>query len=347
MGTPGNAVLGIAFWLIGLANTVLMFKLWGYPYDHERRSSAAPRSLTLLHRWLGYLFLGIYLYLMSQMVPRFWTYQVELPARTVAHLVMGIAVGILLVVKVLIVRFFRHLESTTAPLLGIAVLVCTTVLIGLSAPLGLREAYLARQGPGAGVERNGLQRLKALLPRAGLPRGVRAEDLATPAALARGRAVLLTACVQCHDLRTILVRPRTPEVWGETVRRMAERAVVQAIPDADQWRVTAYLIAISPDLQRSVLQQRKERQTGVPAAIVRKPAAARPTPAPAADPRSGETAFETTCNGCHALDQVEHAPPGSEAEARELVARMVENGLTADRVRLEQIIAYLAATYGR
>jgi hypothetical protein len=29
------------------------------------------------------------------------------------------------------------------------------------------------------------------------------------------------------------------------------------------------------------------------------------------------------------------------------VARMVENGLTADRGTLEQIIAYLAATYGR
>ena len=35
---------GIAFWVIGLANTLLMFKLWGYPFDHERLVSSAPRS---------------------------------------------------------------------------------------------------------------------------------------------------------------------------------------------------------------------------------------------------------------------------------------------------------------
>jgi len=115
MGTLENTALGIAFWVIGLANTLLMFKLWGYPFDHERMVSSAPRSLMLLHRILGYVFAAIYIVLMLQMVPRLWTYQVELPARTVAHLVMGIAIGALLFVKILIVRIFRHLESTTAP----------------------------------------------------------------------------------------------------------------------------------------------------------------------------------------------------------------------------------------
>ena len=145
MGTMENTILGIAFWVIGLANTLLMFKLWGYPFDHERLASSAPRSLMLLHRGLGYVFLAIYIYLMVQMVPRLWAYQVELPARTVAHLVMGMAIGAVLFVKILVVRFFRHLESTTAPFLGIVLFVCTTILIGLSAPHALREAYMSRR----------------------------------------------------------------------------------------------------------------------------------------------------------------------------------------------------------
>ena len=53
MGTLENTFLGIAFWVVGLANILLMFKLWGYPFDHERLVSSAPRSLMLLHRVLG------------------------------------------------------------------------------------------------------------------------------------------------------------------------------------------------------------------------------------------------------------------------------------------------------
>ena len=48
--------------------------------------------------------------------------------------------------------------------------------------------------------------------------------LATDEGLLEGRDVLRSKCVQCHDLRTILARPRTPENWRQTVRRMAQRS---------------------------------------------------------------------------------------------------------------------------
>lgn len=355
MGTLGNAGLGILFWVVALTNTLLMFKLWGYPYDHDRLVSSAPRPLMLLHRVLGYLFAGLYLYLMMQMVPRLWTYQVELPARTVVHVVMGLVIGSVLLVKILIVRVFRHLESSTAPFLGITLLVATTVLVGLSAPIALREAYLGRDlAGGAATRQERLDRVRRLLPDAGLPKAATAQSLATPAAMVRGRQVLLTSCVQCHDLRTVLAKPRTPAAWVETVRRMAERAVLDPIPEPDQWHVAAYLVAISPDLQRSVQRQRHEQLTRVPAEAVRKasPRPAPPTPVPAPAPAAptdlpGKAVFESTCNGCHTLTQVDDAPPRSESEARELVSRMVDNGLAADPPALEQIIAYLAARYAR
>jgi mono/diheme cytochrome c family protein len=351
MGTLENTILGLAFWAIGLANILLMFKLWGYPFDHERLVSSAPRSLMLLHRALGYLFVAIYIVLMVQMVPRLWAYQVELPARTVAHLVMGIGIGAFLFVKILIVRVFRHLESTTAPLLGIVIFVCTTILIGLSAPLAIREAYMSRHATREtplGVR--GVERVRSLLPGAGLPAHIPIQQLASLSGLAQGRDVLLRKCVQCHDLRTILARPRTPDNWADTVRRMAERAVFEPISEKEQWYATAYLVAISPDLQKSVRLKRKQEQAQIPAEAVKRPAVQRA--APAAEPREtfdlakAKTVYESACSGCHSLSSVEESPPRSESAARSLVARMLDNGLSADEASLEQIVGYLARTYG-
>lgn len=352
MGAFGNTTLGIAFWVIGLANTLLMFTLWGYPFDHERLVSSAPRSLMLLHRALGYVFLAIYIYLMVQMVPRLWAYQVELPARTVAHLVMGIAIGAVLFVKILVVRFFRHLESTTAPFLGIALFVCTTILIGLSAPQALREAYLSRHAAGGtALGARGVERVRALLPGAGLPADIPLQGIANSAGLSQGRSVLLRKCVQCHDLRTILAKPRTPENWVELIKRMAERSVFDPISEKEQWYAAAYLVAISPDLQKSVLLKRQEERAHIPAERIRKPPAQAKTsttsPGETFDLAKAKSVFESTCNGCHSLSNVEQAPPASEAAARDLVARMVDNGLSADEAKLEQIVGYLARTYGR
>ena len=79
-----------------------------------------------------------------------------------------------------------------------------------------------------------------------------------------------------------------------------------------------------------------------PAAPSRIPAAA---PRETADLTKAKAVFETTCNGCHSLNSVEQAPPASEAAARDLVARMVDNGLGADQAALDQIVAYLTRTY--
>jgi cytochrome c5 len=277
---------------------------------------------------------------------------VELPARTVAHLVMGLAIGAVLFVKILIVRVFRHLESSTAPLLGIVVFVCTTILIGLSAPLALREAYMSRHATGGtALGDRGVERVKALLPGAGLPADIPLQQIASPSGLSQGRGVLLRKCVQCHDLRTILAKPRTPENWVDLVRRMAERSVFDPISVTEQWYATAYLVAISPDLQKSVQLKRQQERAQVRPTTVKTPTtqARTPTAPPreTADLAKAKTVFESTCNGCHSLSNVEQAPPASEAAARDLVARMVDNGLGADQSVLDQIVVYLTRTYAK
>jgi hypothetical protein len=131
-------ILGLLFLVVGFAAVFLMFHLWGYPFDKATRTSAAPHSLMLLHRALGYLYVILYVIMMWKMVPRLWEYQVELPPRSVVHMLLGISIGVLLLIKLSILRFFRHLEEWM-PVPRRLLLACTILLSGLSIPFGLRE----------------------------------------------------------------------------------------------------------------------------------------------------------------------------------------------------------------
>ncbi len=257
--TQHTTQLGIAFVVIGFIAMYLMFHLWGYPYDKEKRLSAAPRWAMLLHRILGYLFTAIYVALMWHMLPRIWEYQVEFPARTTAHIILGFTVGFLLLIKISIVRFFRHFEEWM-PALGTGIMLGTVILLGLSLPFIFQEQALAKAAPGGSVfSTASRERVATLLPTAQLPATAPLAELSTTKALASGRRVLLGKCVKCHDLKTILAKPRTPSGWWQTVERMAEKpALFTAMSDRELLEVTAYLIAITPDLQRSAKARRDQ-----------------------------------------------------------------------------------------
>ncbi len=348
MDTFTNAVLGMVFLLLSAAGTFLMFKLWGYPFDHEKLKSSAPPGLMRLHHVIGYAYGIIYIVLMTQMVPRLWSYQIEFPARTVAHLMLGMAIGVLLIVKISIVRWFKHLESTLVPFLGTLLFVCTFLLVGLSVPFALKERFLERSAVGGtAFSQENIERVKMLLPKAGIPPEAKLDELTTFRSFKEGREVLLSKCVQCHDLRTVLLRPRTPDNWVQTVSRMAERSVFNPISDGERWRVATYLIAISPDLQKGFKEKKQQESEAAKAkqaiAEVAKPAV--DVALKEFDLDIAKQTFEATCTQCHGLKNVERKPPGSLKEARELVTRMVDNGLEADQAELEQVVFYLTRTY--
>jgi hypothetical protein len=341
MGTWLNVFLGLLFLVLGLANVLLMYRIWGYPYDKALLKSGAPRALVLTHRLTGYAFVLIYLYLMTQMMPRIWHYQIELPARSVMHLTLGLAIGIILVIKIAIVRFFKYMESTLVPMLGTALLVCTALLVGLSVPFVFKEQYLSQQAFGTVLSKNNFARLKSVLPRAGFPPSVDLNELASVEGLQKGRHVLLSKCVQCHDLRTVLVRPKTPEAWLQTVNRMADRAVIgKPIAQDERWHVAAYLAAISPDLREAVLVKRKqELQSEAAIETVRRLPLGRRF-----DPDAAKRTFEAKCVQCHALPEPKLA---SAEEARALIMRMARNGLTASDDEFAQILFYLSRNLPR
>ena len=355
MSTATSTILGLVFLGLGNASVFLMYKLWGYPFDHETRTSAAPRSLMFIHRLIGYAYAILYVFMMWHMVPRLWNYQIELPPRTVAHLMLGITIGVLLLLKISILHFFRHFEEAM-PYLGTTLLLCTYLLIGLSVPFSLRETTLQTSA----FSETGIQRTRKLLTNAGLPPEAPLDQLATKRKLRDGQNTLRKKCVQCHDMRTILARPRIPSDWVRLVNRMTIKPVIgEPIGEKESWAVSAYLIAITPDLQISVKEQRKQQiQTGMAqvafqAASIASPDAPQDLDSAVVqdpddgsyDPEEAQLLFEDTCSQCHPLSDVDDVPPTTEAETGELISRMIENGLFILEEDIEIIARYLNETY--
>ncbi len=207
------------------------------------------------------------------------------------------------------------MESTLIPALGTALLVCTILLIGLSAPFAFREAYLRAQQTGGSFSNETLQRVESHLALAGLENQETLAYLASTAGLEAGQAVLLGECVTCHDLRTVLARPRTPENWHQTVKRMADRST---------------LLAPSKSRPRS-RPPRKLR-------VRKKP---RRRPPPRSTPSRHGNSMRHVAPCATRSRSSKPCPPKSDAEARALVSRMVSNGMPATEEELVQIIDHL------
>ncbi len=305
-------------------------------------AAASPSPAILAHRIFGYVFLAIYVVLIVQMVPRLWAYQIEFPARTVVHLSLGMAVGVMLLLKISIVRFFRRLDQALVPMLGSVVLVSSVVLIGISVPAAFREAMATAR---LFTDEN-RERVSLLLVQADLD-AVECERLTTTASLREGQRILRRQCIECHDLRTVLARPRTPSNWRQTVSRMADRAeLLKPLSEDDQWMVTAYLVALSPQLQISTQQLRDQQEQRNEA---KQAAAATKEPAEEApyDPAAAKALFEAKCSQCHRTKLVNMVELKSEDDSHELVTRMVDEGLEASEAELSLIVRYLTETHAK
>jgi mono/diheme cytochrome c family protein len=251
-----TTTLGIAFVALALTSTFLMFQFWGYGYDKERRKSECPQWKMNIHRGVGYAYAIVYLIMMWHMVPRLWQYQIELPARTVAHILLALSIGVILLLKISILRWFRHFEEWM-PALGVALLLCSVLLVGLSLPAAIKAGSIDN----VAFDRANRERVRGLLEGAGYPAEVDLDALTSERSLREGRRVLLGECVFCHDLQTAIARPRTAKDWLRTVERMADKpSLGPVLDDPEIYAVAAYLVAITPDLQKSARAKRAEAE---------------------------------------------------------------------------------------
>jgi mono/diheme cytochrome c family protein len=214
-----------------------------------------------IHRAIGFTYIVIYILMMTEMIPRLWEYQVEFPARTVAHILLGATIGVILILKVSIIRFFRHFEEWM-PFLGVSLLLCSVLLGAMSLPAFFRERALAANALGGSVySAQNRERVAGLLPKAGYPEGTDLVELSTQRSLEKGRQVLLGKCIACHDLKTIIAKPRTPENWVRVCKRMVEKPSIDGVITPEEGHVAAaYLVAITPDLQKSAKEIRQEKE---------------------------------------------------------------------------------------
>jgi cytochrome c5 len=238
------------------------------------------------------------------------------------------------------------------PVLGVAICLCTFLLSGLSLPFVFKERALVAAAPGGSAFSPKSQaRVASLLPTAGLPAGTDLAALATAASLREGRGVLLGKCVQCHDLKTVIAKPRIPSDWVRTVERMGEKPTLgDELTLAEQHQVSAFLIAITPDLQKSAKAKREdqaaENQARTALAASEMPGAGDGDGGmPAVDPVKATETYEKLCSQCHELSDVTDEPPEDADEVDAVVARMVDNGLEASADDLGLVKWYLTETF--
>jgi len=212
MSMQTTIVLGLVMAVIAVVNASLMAWLWRFPMrpDPTGRDphgvSTAPRFGVNLHRALGYLFVLTYLVLSFEMVPRSWEYR-EGTAVSVLHGVLGVGIGVLLVVKIAIIRRFRRFGNLL-PWLG-GGLAITTITVAM---LGIVPAWMV------------LRPLTPLTPE-----------------LARGRAVVSQKCNQCHGASTIAAEREDARKWSRITSKMQRfsRNSPGKDPISDQERILA------------------------------------------------------------------------------------------------------------
>lgn len=151
-------------------------------------------------------------------------------------------------------------------------------------------------------------------------------------------------------MRTILAKPRSGPGWYNVVLRMAEKPIIMGDPldERDLPVVTAYLVAITPDMQQSAkvrmkaINDQAERAAGVAVMPVAEDTAAAPA---AFDLAAAETLYKARCTQCHDQDEVNAHGGDDEAGWSKIVKRMVENeGAEVNEEDARTIVRFLAET---
>lgn len=185
-----SSTLALLFILIGTAAMLVMLELKGNPKDRH-----INRYLIRTHRILGYLFVGIFIFMFSSMIIKVSGYQEELPPRVIFHIWMALSLLCLIVLKILFVRRYKRLTANLL-YLGKFIWIFAVVLNGLTA--GYYFLHRTDIKYIAIVESD-----KVVL------------DENT------GRFFTNRKCGKCHTLERVYRSFKSMEGWTKTVNRMA------------------------------------------------------------------------------------------------------------------------------
>jgi mono/diheme cytochrome c family protein len=147
-----------------------------------------------------------------------------------------------------------------------------------------------------------------------------------------GRALVVQACVQCHDFKNIVSQRKTPAAWRRTVDEMAWRGAPLMPGEAE---VISNYLAKSLGVDKPAAQPGKDARTGD--ADEAKLAAYLPK-------GEGRALVLQSCVECHDLESIVlmRAAPG---EWRRTVDKMVRLGAQVSPREAERIASYLGSSF--
>jgi mono/diheme cytochrome c family protein len=211
--TPLSAVLGFCFILFGAAAVWLIF-------EASRRTHNPPARDRIIqaHRLAGYLFIALFCIMTWFMIARNKNGPDDLPLRPMLHILIAMVLAPLLLVKVVIARYYKSFTTALVPL-GVTIFTLGFVLIALTAgPFLLRRAA---------VKDVSLQTIQM---------GAARIDLESAEALTQKR------CSRCHALDRVLGARKDARGWLGTIDRM--RALPgSGISEPDAKIILSYLIS--------------------------------------------------------------------------------------------------------
>jgi ferredoxin-NADP reductase len=211
--TPVSAGLGLLFILIGAAAVWLIFDA-----STGSRTQTARDRILRAHRIAGYLFIALFCFMSWFMLLRAKETPDELPLRAMLHTLIAMVMAPLLLVKVVIARYYKSFTAALVPL-GLTIFTLGFVLIASSAgPYLLRKAVV-REISLETVNMGGVK-----------------IDLQSSEALTQKR------CSRCHNLDRVVGARKDARGWVATVNNMRVLPG-SGISEPDAKIILSYLIS--------------------------------------------------------------------------------------------------------
>jgi ferredoxin-NADP reductase len=204
-----SIALGLAFVLLGGVNVWLVLESW----SRVKAANASSRMLAL-HRIGGYLFIALFCVMTYYMIARLRG-GTDSSATVTIHLGLAMILSPLLLIKVLIARYYKSQHNLLLPI-GLTIFVLAFVLIASTV-----TPYLARATK---IEQ------------------VSIDPEQTPVAIDMNQAadLMQKRCSKCHNLDRVVGARKDAQGWIATVDRM--RVLPGAdISEADEKTIVSYL----------------------------------------------------------------------------------------------------------
>ena len=193
-----GSLISLFFLAIGMIMVIIMLNLQGNPSERPKGS-----LLKKFHRILGYIFILLYLVMLVDMIIEVSEAAIEFSPRIAIHLSLALLLFPLLMIKVLIVRYYKRLYSHLVNL-GLIIFFLSFVMVLISAGYYLLHANPpAKNTP---VTMNSAAQLS--------------EQEELDALYVKGKKILTQKCSLCHNHDRINKAKKNQQDWKNTLERM-------------------------------------------------------------------------------------------------------------------------------